>query len=1711
MPKAITSPMSAGPAGPEFEVRVGAFYLLSMLAGVPPRGLQNMDIKGIEFQRAAAGRPLDDVIIRGKSITGHETTLEIQVKRTITFAPKDTVFKDVVGQIATALKREDFWSSQYELAVATANTAHKISGDYQDVLRWARKVSDPDTFFDLVLGGNSGSPGKRQFIATFEKHLKDAGVDCSRTLVHGLLARFQILHFDFTATASQSEHLALERARTILHRTDTSKALSFWRELIAIALNFDADGGDLNLERLRTELSNWVFASKMDSADVRSVISESSRHALSDIRDSIGKLSLDRTRVIENVRRAMDQGHHWIELRGEPGVGKSGILKYFAEIISIEATPIILTPQRTVGGGWQAMRGELGHPGTAKDLLSELVCDGGIFLFIDNLDFYDADSQMTVRDLIFEAKDIPGLTIIVSARTRFGEDAPSWLPTDAVKELDPAEPIVVSELSDAEIEHLRHADPSLSAILSPDHPAASLTRNMFHLARLFDTPTAETHSLRTEVDMAYHWWTSAGSHPGDRSEKRLRARALKHVAEQAMHGIGPYDVSKCDPAAVDDLIRSGTFQELRTDIVSFAHDVLREWALLGLSLDDDIYIEQCPLDKPANLLLGRWAQLAAQYRLERDSSTWSALLDIFSAKDVHKTWRRAALIALIRTEIGVRCLTEVQSILLENEGKLLSEFIRTVLAVEVEPARDAFNLPGLSIETIPLDMKVLTGKAFRLISWLIENGASLPPPTIPDAVNILGQAATRLLGENPFTPKIVALFFIWLREIETANDPSPDRRHAAFGGKLDWDKMRSLEPELRQYFLLFCHHHPESGIAYAQSVLEREFLDPVVISIVKSSGNLAQVAPEQLATIVENALIEDDDPFQSRQRRDAFSYIDSDFIPESPNQGSFFELLKHTPETGLRLIRRLVDHAVAFHSAGNDPGDNRFVLFIDDTPHAFPWINTYTWSRQSPGHYCVTSGLMAIEAWAHSRIEAGDDFKLVIDDVLGAAEIPAAFLLVAVDLILCHWPESRPYAIPFVGCPELLSADRERQSLDQFNSLDVGGLPAINREPPGPYTGSTLNKMPSRSIPLENLLSIYGVFGSDEESAQIQGLLDDAVRQLGTPSKNADFFDPAFMAKHASNRLNRSNYQQELQTMSDGSEQTSWRYMPPVEETAHLEGLTSTRQSEESDSMLVANILNMLGQGQSAPEEFVDAAVTWAHRAELIDNDNDFADAAFEKRQIVAAAYLLVRDGTKKQKEDNKDWAREVFRSTLAQKKESTYRFQTRLQTNPPAIAFAGLVELYFDGPSDDSIRELMYAVASGDPAIALGLNETIDKLANIDARLPTSFIRCALTTSQYEHISWDANDLERERIGSETAKRQQDAVENELRWLTGGASEPAWPNLPSQIPRARRGLRLPGGSMEEPEVKQTKETTSKVRFDHQAAALWLQPVHSLIDSSGDGIDLAIAVTREFAEWTAKANGTSLISDVDLSSLPDDWNRSYFDLVARCIAATDDDFSAEFALKRLLSLPEIAFLEAFPSFLRRLDIETFGRNAVEKSKAVQLRRALAEKLMESTGWYWLVDRKKASIEHRIAPAIATMFFGDYFLSQSKCYLNETGIDQLGQFLPIVEHLMVRGPSHFVAMRALDLFEVSVRAEHLPPLLSGCKAWIEHFRDDAEFWLESGIGRRFCKLILDILLRQEEGGSSLESSQRNEIDLIMADLVSYGVAEAAEVERRLPLI
>jgi hypothetical protein len=1458
-----TSPASSGPAGPYFEGQVGAHYLLSMLTGTEPRGLPGAVIDRIELQRAAEGRALDDVIVHAHDTRGDPAVLEIQVKRSITFAPTDPVFPAVVAQIVKASSRPDFWTSCYELAIAIARTSRKVDGAYQDVLTWARQLGDAATFIARIDRPGSANDDMRRFVRTFKAHLHDAGSRDDDETVWRILRKLQILVFDFTAQGSASEDLAKERAARALHPDDTLRAGNLWTTLVELALQVAASGGDRTREGLIENLRSQSFrlAGDRRHSSARAALAEASRNALADISDRVGDVMLTRHERVAAVHAALDTGRY-VEIRGDPGVGKSGVLKHFAAQIATEARVVVLSPNRTTPNGWTAMRAVLGFDGTARDLLTDLAGDGGAILFVDNLDFFNDPERRTVVDLVREAASVPGFAVIATARRNFGIEEPSWLPADALERLGFAEPILISELSDAEVDEMRHASPRLAPLLADTHPARDVIRNLFRLARLASWPGNEP-APRTEVDMAEQWWQTAdGRHDEDH---RDRSRLLKALAEQALAHAEQLDVSDRPAKAVDALVASETLRDLGSDRVAFRHDVIREWAIANLLYSEPTMIGRLPLDRPAPAALARGVELTGRMALERavDVARWQPLVERLSRKEAHGSWRRAALLALVRSEISFQLLTRASGLLLANRASMLCELIRTVMAVDVEPASKLFTAVGIDPAIIPASLNIPSGPSWqRLILWLLSLEQNLPVAAIPEVVDLYTAWSSGMLGQDPLTPLLMHRLYRWLTEIEAAREAETFRdRSEPFGGEIDHDRIRSLESDLRAGFLLFCNRTPALAKEYLRSLGQRRHSEDVVRSILNFRGSLAQAAPAELAELTATALIPTRGPDERHNGddfREPFDFLDDEFLPESPAQGPFFELLFHAPQHGLSLIRRLVDHAISFYSGSRDDGADAITISFPDGDWTFPWKRSYIWSREGAGHYSVTSALMALEAWAHCRIEAGDTFDKVLADVLGPPGSPAAYLLVAVDLLLSHWPKSRDASEPFLACPELLCIDRQRHLHDNFEYPDIFGLKALQQEPVGAVSIEKLKKRASRQHTLEELLAQYAVFGPVELRERLSSLLRRAAARLGTPDEQSDLGDPAFMVVHALNLIDPNNWPEMSVTLDDGTQSTARQYVSPDAEHRHLAALQDAVREKHADTNMQLALVTALENPSLSSPKFTAAAVEWAQSATATSKGEDADEDWMQEQAVVAAAMIVMRNGDAELRTKHAEWARSVFGHALQSKEDPVHRFRSGLRHNPIAIAFVGMIHSLKDHAAAGDVQALLEVAARDNPAAAHGFGAAAITLASIDERLPRAVLRCAFTACIRPSREWDLPEEEFAARSERHRQRVQAALDAELSWLTDERSEPDWPAFPSEAVRLRQPLRLPGG----PEQRDTPEPPRPRReeyADHQAAALWVGMAKSLGDESKR--PWVREIVRTYGHWTAAANGAGLDAD----------------------------------------------------------------------------------------------------------------------------------------------------------------------------------------------------------------------------------------------------------
>lgn len=1674
------APAARGGAGTYIEGELGAYYMLAMLAGNEARGAPGGTINRIQFQAADSGYALDDLVLHCSSSDGL-LALEIQSKRTITFAGKDPVFLAVCQQIAETVGNPDITEDRHLLSVATQRTSAKISGAYQDVLEWARAVATSADFFARLSATGIASEAMRDFVATFRANVAANGVAGDDETIWKLLRRFRILEFDFESGAPQARDHSLLVARHVLSAHDQHRAEALWSNLIEIAIAQGKAGGSLDKAQLQAMLSRLHYSLSGDRnlAPARAKLAEASAHALADIGRDVGGVHLPRQGVVDAIGEAMD-GHRLIHLRGNAGVGKSSVFRTIAERVISVSTAFVLDPIRTPGGGWSELALRLGISVTAREFLTDLASSGATAVFIDSLDMFDDPARRsTVNDLLREIAQIPGVAVLTTARLDYGLDGDDWLANDALVSLGTPKIIEVGDLGDDEVQALQKQAPQLKALLKSHHPAASISRNLYRLSRLLKV--GDPSSIRTEVDLALDWWRTADGAP--RREIPSAQRLLSDMVGVALGGGDELHLRE-DTGAREAMLRSLTLRQTRRDHLAFYHDVLRDWAV-GIRIDEEPeLLDTVDKNSPIPASLARGVELAGRIALERDDpAQWQALLDRLTGQGIHSSWRRHALLAIVRSETVEPLLAKNAQLLLRQGGMLLGQLCTAVVAVDTVQLAKLTNTSDTRASGPSSLRAAITPAGGHVLRWCAENAQIVPLQALERVIR-LGMAQLPLYLWGMSSPRAIAeMFFDWLLRMDGPEDGKIIHVDKDVAPPDQSDRRRIVE-QLRSLCFLMASYASASATAYLLSIdatSDRGKMKDVRLH----SGVLAAAAPQALADLTAESLII---PLGSQRRHSArdkaFEYYDSDYLPPSPAQPPFLDLLNASPPIGVGLIRNLVTHAVEYLEPDSDDG---FKIEFAEGERLFPCADAYFWSRGLTNDYCVASALMALEAWGHRRLDDGEDVQAVLADVLGPDGTSAAFLAVAVDLILSHMPKTMSQAIPFLSCPELLAEDRGRIARDCMDAASIG------IEPDGTVQLEDLRRRPSRLVCLEQVLPYF--LGETAEAETLRVRIAAAKLRLGDYDSHADFSDPTFMVAHAANVLDGSNYIE-----SEGGLQ--FRF--PEKEADHLARLQQRSAAHTAEVNIGARVSLALDDPKWASAEFAREAAEFAGRKLPDLNEADVLKSG--ATSLASIAVLVSRDGDDALVDEFEDWVRAIATDILNAPTDRIGAMRDTLRYNRPALAITALLHLWFRKGLVADRNQLLELAAREDRGGAPAFSAAMSKIVERDARLVKSALRIAFQFSRYTHNKWEQTPAEAELAKQIRDGRRADAVAVEIAWLEGGA-EPEWPQFVPERPSVRRpfriGKRAPAVDKSDVENKDVEEFLEFT--DSQMAAAWLSAVrahpHPEIES------WLPDVVENYAQWTASANGLGLEATADLDRPPSEWNQQYYTVVAQLMMeGTISSF--EGAMSKLIGLPDTSFARTADIVLCASDVWYFNNSDHSAERPILVREKIGQRLASCEFWGRERRRGDLSISFESGPLLANFFMNSYHpMGRTNSYLIPSIFDRIDPLLDVLLRYVGGGPTAILAHFTMNTVSVRPRARHLEFVLAATEVWLERCPGDTGVWLELGLGRRIVQW-LDV--SAEEDGSFLTSTHQHRIQMdgIIGKLIELGVAEAHDFEERI---
>jgi hypothetical protein len=621
----VSSPFATG-GGTHFEARVAASCIAAVLCEAPVRGLPGEFATSVLTQRAAFDAPLDDLIVRGVRQDGRETRLDLQIKNKLSFTEKDEEWAEVLQRAWDTFSQRPFDSTAHRLGVGIGTYNARVNQHYQSVLTWATHSTDDKHFRERIDKGDYSHQDKQAFGATVATVLTaHAGRTVTDTELWRFLASFVIVHFDFQAgEASHDAASVIDRLRGLLTPDNRTQASRIWDYLVARAGELIPVGGGATRATLIEQLTREGFVIGAAPSFWRDIaaLERESRYALGDIKSSIEDLQLHRAAAYEEVQHALVDGR-FVQIDGEPGTGKSALLKELANEACRIGRVLVLKDTRIQPKGWAAHAHVLGVSADLIALLREFGCAGDPILFIDGIDkIVDPAIQITVNDVlkaIVSESMLAAWRVVVTVREQNLRHLETWLDIEALKKL-PLRTVTVKALNDEEMHIVAQRFPRLGPLLNQAGGADIILRRPFFLdAMLRLAGRAGTTLLpATEIELLTLWWELGGADRSDFSPAQHRRNLLMDLAKRLVAAPSrAINVSNLSPEAIGDLRSAGILRDkdLGHSVV-FAHDIYEEWVLCELLIREASDLQGFLKNHAESDTLIRPVQLLGTYLLE---------------------------------------------------------------------------------------------------------------------------------------------------------------------------------------------------------------------------------------------------------------------------------------------------------------------------------------------------------------------------------------------------------------------------------------------------------------------------------------------------------------------------------------------------------------------------------------------------------------------------------------------------------------------------------------------------------------------------------------------------------------------------------------------------------------------------------------------------------------------------------------------------------------------------------------------------------------------------------------------------------------------------------------------------------------------------------------------------------------------------------------
>jgi hypothetical protein len=1442
---------------------------------------------------------MDDVIV-GLNDAGTDKSLELQVKRSVTISGADTQFKEIVAAAVKTQAAPIFVKNSDASGFVVEHVTETTFRSLSRLITKAKASPDVHDFEQYFAPDGTAGSDDRKLRGALLTLTNAANLDEEVSFYR----HFTALHLTGLEDGGALRLEIVNRLQEIVAGNIDGQDILFFDRLCRIAREGAATAAKWTRASLLAQLKGSVrLKVAPDFSDDIQRLNAASLDALSDVSETVDDFHVARDGLQEKVAQQLEK-HRVVSIGGLPGCGKSAVLKHFAANAAKSGPILFLKNDRLLGTGWTTFATALGlHHASVSDLLAEVGATGTPILFIDGIDRIRPDQQHIVTDLIraIEAdSNLRHWKVLATSRDQGLEAFRNWFPQKFYTAKGMGS-VSVDGFSENEAERLAKSKPNLRRLLFNFSQAVEQIARRPFFASVLAKVIPQDAEPKTEADLINAWWLRAG-HDAMADTMLQRQRALIDLAERGVRNLGKeilvrdlkaQTVDQLKALEADNIIRL----ERSGATVSFTHDIFFEWVFFRLliELGDAWPSALAAAGEPP--LLGRVVGLLAQHTLT-EPGRWIAGLAQLEDSTLRAQWKREWLTAPLFTSAFDNAVDEFTQRIEVDDFALCRNMLVWFQAQHTMPSpiimQGTVKIEGMdSIRLADLFGWPSDGEAWgRLIDWILARHNKLPARLIPQALEVVGVWQNALSAiRNPRSKNILAMCNSWLTDLETEIYAKGYDRPRGKWDVLGHEAQKSLATGLRSTILRSARSYPEFAVAlFERGVSDERMLRSAFDDLMGFAPIMAEVAPEAVEKVAAAKLLLElpqdrydrlrreeaeqakwraeirKTPGEKRTRQQAIALSSIHFPtgmndfrlddvgldahnhyyhPPSALHEPFASLLAKSPTVGLRLIKKLTNHATVgwrqIHTLSRRKRGTPIPLVLD-----FPWgkqqfwgdWHVFGWGLGMLGSELLRCAYLSLGYWAFKEIEKGRSTSNVIKDILEGSECYATL-----GLCLCLAIETFEVSettLPIVTCQRLWGHDMARLIHEPQKDIDLFGFGFLTK-----LTGEKaeakafLDSREYRKHEVRELAMRFAITSDialrDRFKKALATFPDDlpfdVEEQRGNEELARELKEKAELWSGLGDIKNYRRYEMENQQVAIG-------YEPPKP----LPEATQQKADKASESLGHSRVLNWaqrsLNEGKLADGWSLDKAVEYAKNQDCDNLFGERADVGPHAVQsgVSAIAACVIRFGDKESAD--RSWAWNVMSRVLTMREPDDYH-GSKLPWHP---SFHLISALFHDrkgmAPRADSAANLIQLASHANEGVQLMAFQAL--FLDSDSHVKWIAAHFAFDLAHYINPIADATTFERDDTEDREARKA--ALAKAVYALGVEAEEGFEPLPPAWVKTSNRNGR-----------EGDYWTTPKRSFDAQCAAKLFEhfPLEEWCRSDVYRAKTG-ALLADLARWTAE-------------------------------------------------------------------------------------------------------------------------------------------------------------------------------------------------------------------------------------------------------------------